>query len=235
MTTASILEQLAAMGSEQTRKTFKNHGAPDSMFGVKVGDLKTIVKKVKKNHELSLELYATGNSDAQYLAGLIADEKRITAADLQHWAEGATWYMLSEYTVPWVAAESPHGWQLALQWIESDQEKIAGCGWATLNNWVSLRPDETLDIPALSQLLDRVSDNIHPAQNRVRYVMNGFVIATGCYVAPLHEKAKAVAQQIGKVSVNVGNTACKVPFAPDYIQKVEEMGRVGVKRKMARC
>jgi 3-methyladenine DNA glycosylase AlkD len=235
MTTASILEQLAAMGSEQTRKTFKNHGAPDSMFGVKVGDLKTIVKKVKKNHELSLELYATGNSDAQYLAGLIADEKRITAADLQHWAEGATWYMLSEYTVPWVAAESPHGWQLALQWIESDQEKIAECGWATLNNWVSLRPDETLDIPALSQLLDRVSDNIHPAQNRVRYVMNGFVIATGCYVAPLHEKAKAVAQQIGKVSVNVGNTACKVPFAPDYIQKVEEMGRVGVKRKMARC
>jgi hypothetical protein len=223
------------MGSEQTRKTFKNHGAPDNMFGVKVGDLKTIVKKVKKNHELSLELYATGNSDAQYLAGLIADEKRITTADLQRWAEGATWYMLSEYTVPWVAAESPHGWQLALQWIESDQEKIAECGWATLNNWVSLRSDETLDIPALSQLLDRVSDNIHPAQNRVRYVMNGFVIATGCYVAPLLEKAKAVAQQIGKVSVNVGNTACKVPFAPDYIQKVEEMGRVGVKRKNARC
>lgn len=30
---------------------------------------KEILKKTKKNHELSLELFATGNSDAMYLAG----------------------------------------------------------------------------------------------------------------------------------------------------------------------
>lgn len=235
MTTAAILEQLEAMGSEQTRKIFKNHGAPDNMFGVKVGDLKTIVKKVKKNHELSLELYATGISDAQYLAGLIADEKQITPADLQRWAEGATWYMLSEYTVPWVASESPYGWELALKWIESDQEKIAECGWATLGNWVSIRPDEALDVPALSQLLDRVGETIHSTPNRVRYTMNGFVIAAGSYVPPLLEKSKQIAAKMGKVYVSLGNTDCKVPFAPDYIKKVEDMGRIGQKRKMARC
>ena len=55
-----------------------NHGAKEPFFGVKVGDLKKILKKTKKNHELSLELYKTGNSDAMYLAGLMADEKKIT-------------------------------------------------------------------------------------------------------------------------------------------------------------
>jgi DNA alkylation repair enzyme len=235
MTVADILQQLEAWGSEQTRKTFKNHGAPDTMYGVKVGDMKTIVKKVKKNHELSLELYATGNSDAQYLAGLIADEKKITKADLQRWAEGATWYMLSEFTVAWIAAESPHGWEIALEWIESDKESIAASGWSTLSNWVSIRPDDALDMHTLEQLLDRIGNTIHQAPNRVRYTMNGMVIATGSYVAALTAKSKNIAEKIGKVQVNLGNTACKVPFAPEYIQKVESMERIGQKRKMARC
>lgn len=235
MNAAEILDQLEAMGSEQTRKTFKNHGAPDNMFGVKVGDMKTIVKKVKKNHELSLELFKTGNSDAQYLAGLIADEKRITRNDLQAWAEGASWYMISEYAVAWVASESPHGWEMGLQWIESDNERIATSGWATLGSWMSIRPDETLDLKKITELLDRIGETIHQSPNRVRYVMNGFVIATAAFVLPLTEKAKEIAEKVGKVQVNVGNTACKVPFAPEYIQKMEGMGRIGVKRKEARC
>ena len=92
MTTESILQTLESLGSEQTRKTFARHGAPANMYGVKIGDMKAIVKKVKKDHALSLSLYATGNADAQYLAGLIADEKKIGKADLQAWAEGSTWY-----------------------------------------------------------------------------------------------------------------------------------------------
>ena len=235
MNAAEILDQLEAMGSAQTRKTFKNHGAPDNMFGVKVGDMKTIVKKVKKNHELSLELFKTGNSDAQYLAGLIADEKRITREDLQAWAESAGWYMISEYSVAWVASESPYGWEMGLKWIESDDEHIATSGWATLGSWMSIRPDETLDLKKITALLDRIGETIHQSPNRVRYVMNGFVIATAAFVQPLMEKAKEIAEKVGKVHVNVGNTACSVPFAPEYIQKLEGAGRIGKKRKMARC
>ena len=82
MSVAAIMKELAAMGSEQTRKTYARHGAPDANFGVKIADMKTIVKRVKKSHELALALYATGNSDAMYLAGLIADETRMTKADL---------------------------------------------------------------------------------------------------------------------------------------------------------
>lgn len=108
-----VMLELESMGSESTRKTYLRHGAPDSFFGVKVGDLKTIVKKLKKNHALSLELYRSGNSDAMYLAGLIADEKKINKEELEEWARLASWYMISEYTVAWVAAESKFGWELA--------------------------------------------------------------------------------------------------------------------------
>ena len=63
---------------------------------------------------------------------------------------------LSEYTVPWLAVESKYGWDLALEWIESDKEGIASTGWSTLSNQVSILPDEELDQDELIALLDRV-------------------------------------------------------------------------------
>src|SRR5215216_3488770 len=125
MTAKEVLAQLKKLGTEQTKKTFLRHGAKEPFFGVKVGDLKVLQKKIKTDHALALELYDTGNSDAMYLAGFIADPAAMTKADLQKWVKGAYWNMLSGYTVPWVASESKFGRELALDWIDSDAELIA--------------------------------------------------------------------------------------------------------------
>lgn len=235
MTTQEIMAQLEEWGSEQTKKVFVKHGAKEPFFGVKVADLKKIQKKVKKDYKLALELYETGNSDAMYLAGLIADETKMTKEDLQKWVKGAYWYMISEYTVPWVAAESNYGYELALEWIESDDEMTATAGWATLSSLMAVKKDEDLDIKGIDKLIARVSKEIHKAKNRVRYTMNGFVIAAGSYVESLNDKAKKAAVKIGKVKVDMGGTACKTPLAEEYIKKVEARGNIGKKRKTSRC
>lgn len=235
MDTKAILMELESYGDPRTKNTLINHGAKEPLFGVKVGDLKKILKKAKKNHELSLELYDTGNSDAMYLAGLMADENQITKEQLQSWVEQAYWYYLSEYAVPWVAAETPFGFELGLKWIKSEKEQIASAGWSALLNYASIHDDSELDIATYSKLLDEIGKSIHQQQNRVKYTMNGFVIAVGCYVPELTEKAKEIAKHIGKVSVFMGNTSCKVPLATDYINKVIKSGRLGKKRKNARC
>lgn len=231
----NIMQELESMGSEQTRKTFRNHGAPDNMFGVKVGDLKKIVKRIKKNHELALALYKTGNSDAMYLAGLIGDETKMTKADLNKWAKKSTWSMISEYAVPFVASESPYGWELGLEWINSNRENIAAAGWATLSGYFSYADDAVLSIKEIKNLLKIVEKDIHHAPNRVRYVMNNFIIAVGSYIQELTSLAKETGKKIGIVHVHVGNTACKVPEAVAYIEKVEAKGNIGKKRKTVRC
>lgn len=235
MTVDDVLKELETYGNEGTKKVLVKHGAKEPFFGVKVQDLKKIQKKVKKDHELSLVLYKTGNSDAMYLAGLIADEKKINKDHLQDWVENAYWYMISEYTVPWIAAESEFGFEMGMKWIDSKEEMIAAAGWSTLASLASIKTDDTLDIDAYSALLDRVEKNIHNAQNRVRYTMNGFVISVGSYISGLTDKANLTATAIGKVSVSMGNTACKVPLAKDYIKKVADKNRIGKKRKQARC
>lgn len=235
MTFQEIMDALEANGSEQTKKTLKQHGAKEPFFGVKVAFLKTIVRKVKKNHELSLRLYATGNSDAMYLAGLIAEPQKMNKNTLRLWVKQAYWYMISEYTVAWVTAESKYTIELAAEWIKSEDEFIAAAGWATLSSYVSITPNEEIDMKLFANFLDRIPTSIHSAPNRVRYTMNGFIIALGSYVTAFTQKAMDVAEIVGKVTVNMGKTSCKVPEAKGYITKVKQKGKLGEKRKTAVC
>lgn len=235
MTAAEIVEELRPLGSESYKKVLRNHGIPEPFFGVKIEDMKKIQKRIKKDYQLALDLYDTGIYDAMYLAGLIADDLKMTKKDLRQWLQKANCGALCEYTVPWVAAESNHGRQLALEWIESDHENVAAAGWATLSSLVAIKDDSDLDLAELKRLLQRVQKTIHQQPNRVRYVMNGFVIAVGCYVRELTDLALQTATKIGPVTVDMGGTACKVPDASEYIQKVQKRGAIGKKRKTAKC
>ena len=235
MTAKQTLEELKKMGSESVKKILMKHGAKEPFYGVKVEDLKKLQKKLKSDQSLALELYNTGVGDAMYLAGLMANGPEMTKKQLQDWAEKASWSMISEYSVPWVAAESKYGWELALEWINSPKENIASTGWSTLSSIVAVKEDSELNIEELKKLLARVQKEIHKAQNRVCYTMNGFVIAVGGYVKELTETAFKTAENIGQVTVDVGGTACKVPAAVDYINKMKQKGTIGKKRKTAKC
>lgn len=229
------MAELEGLGTAQTRKTMDAHGAPANYFGVKVGDLKVIQKRLKKDQALALGLYATGNGDAQYLAGLICDPKAMTPEVLDSWANTAGWHMIAEYTVPWAAADSPNGLTMARKWIESVDEKVASSGWNAWSSLCAVLPDTALPKDELRELLHRCATTVHQQPNRVRYCMNGFVISVGSYVPDLRAEAEAAARQMGKVHVDVGGTACKVPTAEAYIAKVWAGGTPAKKRKTAFC
>src|SRR5262245_3344243 len=116
MTAKQILEELKPLGRESYKNVLvKNHGVQEPCFGVAISELKKFQKRIKMDYRLALELYDTGNYDAMYLAGLIADDARMSKADLQRWVEKAYGGGLVGATVPWVAAGSPHGREVALK------------------------------------------------------------------------------------------------------------------------
>jgi 3-methyladenine DNA glycosylase AlkD len=235
MTAAEIVTELEPLGRASYKKVLLNHGVREPVFGVKIEELKKIQKRTRTDYLLALDLYATGIYDAQYLAGLIADETRMTVEDLRRWLATSNCRAISATAVAWVAAESQHGRELALDWIESQDEDSAQAGWATLSSLVALAKDSRLDLAELERLLGHVERTIHQQPNHVRYSMNGFVIALGSYVRELTDQAIRAGERIGPVSVDMGNTACLVPYAPAYIEKVRLRGAIGKKRKRAQC
>ena len=235
MTAKEILEAIKPLGSDSYKRVMLKHGVKEPFFGVKISELHKIVKRIKKDYQLALDLYDTGNYDAMYLAGLIADDARMTKADLKRWAAQAYCGGLCGATVPWVASGSRHGWELALEWIDSKKPLIAVTGWATLSSLVSIKADSELDLAMLKQLLQRVQKTIHSSPNLVRYQMNSFVISVGCYVTSLTDTAIQTAEKIGAVTVDMGDTECQVPDAKEYIRKVQKRGTIGKKRRSVKC
>jgi 3-methyladenine DNA glycosylase AlkD len=234
-TVKAILTELAALGSDNIKKILLKHGVKEPFFGVKVEQLKPIQKRIKKDYKLANDLFLTGNADAMYLAGLIADDEQMTREDLQAWVKIAESTNISEYTVPWVAGGSRYGIELGMEWIDAAEEHIAAAGWATLSGLAALKPDSELDLPAYKKLLARVEQNIHASPNRVRSAMNGFIIAVGTYIQELTDIALATAERVGPVTVIKEGTACKVPPAREYIDKAVAKGVIGKKKKMLKC
>jgi hypothetical protein len=168
-----------------------------------------------------------------YLAGLIANGSEMTSKQLDEWAEKAPWQMISEYTVAWVASEHPEAWKIGLKWIDDEREHLASSGWSTLAAVVSMTSSP--DLETIKKLLKRVEKSIHQAPNRVRYTMNGFIINVGAYVPELSEEAIKTGSAIGKIFVDMGGTACKVPYAPEYIEKAVAKGSLNKKKKTVKC
>lgn len=235
MTLEEVMTELKAKGDEKLKKLLVKHGVKEPFFGVKVEYLKVIQKKVKKDYTLAKQLYATGNADAQYLAGLITDDKQMTKEDLYTWQQQALSNNIAEYTVPWVAAEGRYGYELGLEWIDSPDDKVSSMGWNTLSHIVTLTPDDKLDIPAIKKLLTRINKTIHSSPNRTRYTMNGFIIAVGSYIPSLTAEAIAASEKNGVVMVDMGDTNCKVPDVVTYINKVKDRGNLGKKKKTVKC
>ncbi len=201
-----VMSELAAKGSEATKKIFVKHGAKEPFFGVKVADLKVIHKRIKGDQALALQLYET-----------------------------AGWGMISGTIVPWVASEHPEGFALASKWIDSPKVHVAVAGWRTLGAIAAVVADDQLPIKPLAALLDRIAKEIAGAPDDVKLAMNHFIIACGTYVAPLATKAVATARKVGKVEADMGDTACQIPDAESYILKSRRGAPIAPKRKTVRC
>ncbi|MFN8376617.1 MAG: DNA alkylation repair protein [Anaerolineae bacterium] len=215
MNLAEIMLELESLGSEQTRKTYRRHGAQDNLFGVSYASFKLLVKKIKQDHGLAQQLWATGNYDAQILAAMIADPRQVDDALADLWIMDVSNYGLSDEFAN-LMAKAPIARAKAEQWIQSDEEYVARAGWHILSR-LSLDNaalDDTYFVPHLAT----IEQHIHERKNRTREAMNNAVIAFGAR-AGLQERALLAAKTIGKVHIDHGDTSCKTPDAAQYILK----------------
>ncbi len=205
------MRELELLGSEQTRKTFLRHGAPEPLFGVKLGDLEKLRKRIKTNPGLAEALWDTGNADARMLATMVADAPAMSRVQLEAWVRALNWHTLVDVFTNTVMLRSPHAREVLEAWTAEPGEMQGRAGWALLAALAS--KTDMLKDEELAPWLPRIEQGIHAAQNRVREAMNTALIAIGGRGGALQEQALEVAKRIGKVEVFHGDTACKTPDA----------------------
>ncbi|MGM0865816.1 MAG: DNA alkylation repair protein [Bacillota bacterium] len=235
MDSQTVMQELEALGKERSKKMYISNGAHEPVFGVATGAMKPIAKKIKKDQALAEELYATGNYDAMYFAGVIADPKAMTEADFDRWIDGAYFYMLSDYVVAVTLAEADIAQDVADKWIASGEELKMSAGWSCYCWLLGNRKDEEFSETKLAGMLEKVKETIHDAPERTKSAMSNFVTTVGVSYVPLHEVALQTAKEIGPVEMVRKKKKNSILKAADDIQKQVERGKIGFKRKYVRC
>ncbi|MCD1159042.1 MULTISPECIES: DNA alkylation repair protein [Peribacillus] len=235
MNVEMVMQELEALGKERTKKMYISNGAHEPLFGVATGAMKPIVRKIKINQDLAEELYSTGNYDAMYFAGIIADPKAMTESDYDRWMDAAYFYMLSDYVVAVTLSESDIAQEVSDKWIASGEELRMSAGWSCYCWLLGNRKDVEFSESKISDMLDLVKHTIHDSPERTKSAMNNFLYTVGISYLPLHEKAVETAKAIGIVEVKRDKKKTSFLNAYESIQKEVGKGKLGFKRKHVRC
>ncbi|MFK2826810.1 DNA alkylation repair protein [Bacillus sp. B190/17] len=235
MDSQTVMQELEDLGKERTKKIYISNGACEPLFGVATGAMKPIAKKIKINQRLAEDLYATGNYDAMYFAGIIADPNAMTESDYDRWMDEAYFYMLSDYVVAVTLSESDIAQEVADKWISSGDELRMSAGWSCYCWLLGNRQDIEFSESKISTMLDIVKKSIHGSPERTKSAMNNFLYTVGISYLPLHEKAVETAKEVGIVEVKRGKKKPSLLNAYESIQKEVDRGRLGFKRKYVRC
>ena len=218
MNAKQALARLEALGTEQTRKTYYRHGVTGTQFGVKFGDLGKLVKEIGTDHGLALQLWKSGNHDAQVLAAHICDPSRFTRKELDGMVREVDNYVICEQFAKLLIG-APAGEAAAKAYMKHKAEMISAAGYYGLASFAWARKDD-VDRKWMADALATIERTIHDRPNRTRHAMNQALICIGCMGGDLHKEAVAAAKRIGTVEVDHGDTACKTPPAIPYMEKV---------------
>lgn len=235
MNVQMVMQELESLAKERTKKIYESNGAREPLFGVATGAMKPMAKIIKKDQALSEQLYDTGNYDAMYFAGIIADPKAMDEADFERWMDKAYFFMLSDYVVSVTLAETDIAQDVSDKWIASGQELRMSAGWSCYCWLLGSRPDEEFSKDKIADMLELIKNNIHSSPERTKYAMNNFIYTVGTSYLPLHDKAVETAKAVGQVEVKKDKKKSHFLLASERIQKDVDKGRLGFKRKYVRC
>lgn len=215
MNVNEILAQLKSLGDEGRRKHNIKAGAPENQFGVKLGDIRPIAKKIKTDHELALKLWETGNLEAQLLATLIIKPKSLSAGELDKLTRSTTCAQVADWLNSYVVAEHPEKEKLREKWMKAKDRWAARAGWNLTASRINKGTADGLDLNAL---LDRIEKEMPKAKPEVQWTMNNTLGAIGIHIPKLRKRAVAIGEQIGLYRDWPVSKGCVIPYVPVWVE-----------------
>jgi 3-methyladenine DNA glycosylase AlkD len=190
MTLNETLKQLKALGNEKLRAQNTKHGAGDNQFGVSLGDIRVLAKKIRTDHPLALSLWETRNVDAQFLATLLIVPKKLSAKEMDRMVRSIVFVRVADWLIAYVVRQHPDKETLRKEWMATDDRWAARAGWDLTAERAAKSPDG-LDVPAL---LGRIESEMADADPAVQWTMNNTLATIGIHFPKHRKRAIAIGE-----------------------------------------
>jgi|EP00611_Tribonema_gayanum_P001698 3-methyladenine DNA glycosylase AlkD len=216
MTAKEVLAELKTLGNEKTYAVNSKAGAGTNQFGVKMGDIRNLAKKIKTNHALGQELWKTGNADAQFLALLIIKPQELSIKELDEMVETISFSHVADWFNSYIVKEHAAKEQLRIKWLKSKNKWALRSGWSLMAGKIA-RDSVELDIAALLQQLKKEMPKAVP---EVQWTMNFALAYIGIHHPSFRKQALALGEEMGIYRDYPVSKGCTSPFAPIWINEM---------------
>lgn len=219
-TVESVTAALAELEDPKARAVNEKHGDD---HGVNLTKLRAIAKELKKNDELALDLWATGDTAARLVAILIMRPKSYDEDQLDAMLRESRVPKVHGWLVNYIVKKSPHAEALRQRWMADPDPVVASAGWALTSERVNRSP-EGLDLPGL---LDVIEAEMKDAPERLQWAMNETLASIGIENADLRDRALDIGGRLEVLKDYPTPPNCTSPFAPIWITEVVRRLEVG--------
>ncbi len=220
MTIQEILLHLKSLGDGKVRAHNQKFGAGENQYGVKMGDIRALAKKIKVNHQLALELWETGNVEARFLAILIMKPQELPIEEVDRLVRSEKFPHIADWFSAYVVKLHPENETLRKMWMKSDDPMASRAGW-------SITADRVAKKAAghdLTALLDRIEAEMPTAAPETQWTMNMTLAQIGIHYPQLRSRAVAMGEKMGIYRDYPVSKGCTSPYAPIWIN--EMVGRM---------
>lgn len=216
------MAQLQRLGDERVRAMNARNGVGENQFGVKMGDIRAIAKKIKSDHDLALQLWKTGNLEARLLATLLLKSSQLSQQELDRMVRDvphppyAAPSQLADWLMSYVVKLHPEKEQLRAKWMADSDPMASRAGWSLTAERIARDPTG-LDLGAL---LDRIEREMATAPAPAQWTMNACLAEIGIYNPNLRDRAIAIGEKLGVYRDFPVSKGCTSPFAPIWIAEM---------------
>lgn len=210
---AEVMTALAALEDPKARAINERHG---DAHGVNLTKLRALAKELKKNDELALDLWGTGDTAAQLLATLVMRPRSHDADRLDAMLRAARGPKAQAWLVNYIVKKSPHAEELRLRWLDDKDPVVASAGWTLTSERVNKSP-AGLDLPGL---LDVIEAEMKEAPQRLQWAMNETLAYIGIENPDLRDRALAIGERPQVLKDYPTPPGCTSPFAPTWITEI---------------
>lgn len=186
----------------------------------RLGDLRNIAKEIKKDHELAMELWSTGDFLPRQLAILIMDNKLLSQELINRLDKDMQAHPLVERNqlMDWLMAnqlmKDKKTLALIRAWEKSSsplQRRVFWYHQARLRWMGQEPPDNTAD------LLSAIEANIMKEAPEVQWAMNFTAGWIGIYDKKYRKRCIAIGEKTGLYKGNMVSKGCTPDYLPEFI------------------
>jgi len=190
-----VLAWLEKRGTRRAVEGLARYGIPSGgAFGVPVGTLLALAKRMGKDHALAAELWRSGRYEARLLAALVDEPERVTKRQMNAWAAAFDSWAVTDTVCFHLFSRVPAAWEKARQWSASPREFVKRGGFALMASLV-LRDKASPDARFVA-LLPLIEKGARDERNFVKKGVNWALRTVGKRSPTVHAAALATARRL---------------------------------------